>query len=165
MSLLLQMPKYTATHREKSRNQLSDSYTESSKLLGKAETHAHRKPHPRHSVLQSGGNGQVPVSLWEEGLDHTYSTPAFKAAPEEWPPNHPTVRAIGTFHNESHRTRANLEAVVRWAREHSLQISPWTQRRENRQKYPFPSFFSWRRFDCTLYQLLPEGPTSNQPAF
>lgn len=35
--------------------------------------------------------------------------------PEEWAPNHLAMRVIGTYHNESHRTTAKIEAVVQWA--------------------------------------------------
>lgn len=99
--------------------------------------------------------------LFERRVWTTHIAPQLlRLPPEEWPPNHLAVRRIGTFHNESHRTRANLEAVVRWAREHSLQLSPWTQCRENRQNYPFPSFFSGRGLTapstsyCLRVQLL-----------
>lgn len=78
--------------------------------------------------------------------------------PKGWGPNCLSLGANEVFIHKSNRTIANKEAVIKQVHK----LSSQAQHRKFRQKCPFLSF-PWKRFDCIIYQLLPENLASNKP--
>lgn len=114
-----------------------------SNLVGKAETHAHHHPPPRHGTLKLGGREpQLSASPWGvAGVYHTCSTPAFKAATLGTGSKSPAVRAIWACDHDSQGTVTKEAVSLIWAHVHYPHLSPSHPTITLGAKPQFPSFF------------------------
>lgn len=136
-----------------------------SNLVGKAETHAHHHPPPRHGTLKLGGREpQLPASPWGvAGVDHTYSTPAFKAATLGTGSKSPAVRAMRACDHDSQGTVTKEAVSLKWAHVHYPHLSPSPATVTLGAKLQSPSFFPRGSLTERSPSFFPEGLASNPP--
>ena len=116
-----------------------------SKRVGKAETCPCHELHPSLSDTQSKETPKFQLLPEEqEGLDHTYSTPAVK-----------------------HLTKGGIPQISYFERLQGLNSTSPTGlfiAPKEQAKMPI-SFSPWKKFYSKLFQLLPESPAATQPVW